>query len=171
MTPSQHLAASKYVSTFSTIFQTQGIKKFWAWNLESLISGTGSVVTLDRIRCYPVLEKQHFLGTRMVSCKYLVCFICHSLETKTSFFIFYVYVYLHLLIKFYIYSNYYYLDLQYATNIISICQGLCRQVFEFLWLHFYGEYHFVTQEQTRSNLFTNYLKTYLRTYLYQNTSP
>ena len=92
MTPSQHLAASKYVSTFSTIFQTQGIKKFWAWNLESLISGTGSVVTLDRIRCYPVLEKQHFLGTRMVSCKYLVCFICHSLETKTSFFIFYVHV-------------------------------------------------------------------------------
>ena len=89
----QYLATSKYVSTFSTLFQTQDIKTFWAWNLESLISRTGSFVTLDRIRCCSVLERQHALGTRMVSWKYLVCFICHSLETK-AFFIFYMYVFL-----------------------------------------------------------------------------
>ena len=90
----QYLATPKYVSFFSTFFQTQDIKTFWAWNLESLISRTGSFVTLDRIRCCSVLERQHALGTRMVSWKYLVCFICHSLETKASFFIFYVYVFL-----------------------------------------------------------------------------
>ena len=94
MTSFQYLATSKYVSTFSNLFQTQDIKTFWAWNLESLISRTGSFVTLDRIRCCSVLERQHALGTRMVSWKYLVCFICHSLETKASFFIFYVYVFL-----------------------------------------------------------------------------
>ena len=31
--------------------------------------------------------------------------------------------------------------MQYATNIMSICEGLSRQVFDFLWLHFYGQYH------------------------------
>ena len=90
----QYLATSKYVSTFSTFFQTQDIKTFWAWNLESLISRTGFFVTLDHIHCYSVLERQHALGNRMVSWKYLVCFICHSLETKASFFIFYMYVFL-----------------------------------------------------------------------------
>ena len=54
----QYLATSKYVSTFSTFFQTQDIKIFWALNLESLISRTGSFVTLDRICCYSELEKQ-----------------------------------------------------------------------------------------------------------------
>ena len=44
--------------------------------------------------------------------------------------------------------------MQYATNIISVCEGLSRQVFEFLWLHFYGEYYIVTQEQTRNDSFT-----------------
>ena len=99
-----YLATSKCVSTFSTFFQTHDIKTFWRWNLESLISRTGSFVTLDRIRLSSVLERQHALGTRMVPWKYLVCSICHSLKTKASFFIFYVYVFLLLEIKFYTFT-------------------------------------------------------------------
>ena len=92
MTPFQHVVKSKYeVSIFSTFFQTQDIKTFWAWNLEShvwltLSPRAGFFVTLDSIHCYSVLERQHALGTRMVSLKYHVYFNCHSLESKARFF-------------------------------------------------------------------------------------
>ena len=126
MTSLQYLTTSRYVSTFSTLFQTQDIKIFWAWNLESLIFRTGSLVTLDRIRCCSVLERQHALGTRMVSWKYLVCFICHSLETKASFFIFYVYVFLLLQIKFYIYS-------QMINKILFFINAICNKYHFHMW--------------------------------------